>query len=205
MIGVILAGGEATRLPNKPLLPIQCRRMLIESSIDFLKRHDCSKICAVVPNNGVLEAVLDHSITTIPQAVALGVAHAISLAAEHVPDGDCALVVFCDNMYDEVHDLLPENKAVPHAAVRNILGPSAGLDGWDGLCWAHRTLASSYKIAGWYLLPKRCMTCWDDQSMTSVQFLNRIDARPAFRPAAGWRDLGTVESYREYLLSTQLT
>ena len=79
MIGIVLAGGEATRLPNKPLLPMIDGQPVIRSSIDLFKRSNIEEIITVVPPASPIPAVIKEGGFTI-QPKPTGVPHEIGRA-----------------------------------------------------------------------------------------------------------------------------
>ena len=76
--GIVLAGGQATRLPNKPLLPLKNGKPVITSGIDLLLRSDIKDIRVIVPPDSVIPAILDYTYSStyfkyVIQRAALGV------------------------------------------------------------------------------------------------------------------------------------
>lgn len=102
MIGILLAGGAATRHPNKVLLPTRHGIPVIMSGLGYLRRHDLRDIRVVVPTNSPIVDVVeafgfnDLNIEFVYQATPTGVGDAIMLAN---PSSDACMVVMGDNIY----------------------------------------------------------------------------------------------------------
>lgn len=208
--GIVLAGGDATRLPNKALLPTRHGGVIIESGLKLLRRSNASDVVVVQAPNRLIERVLhmkgwtDLSFTE--QAGANGVANAIRVGFAALPEEvHTAAVVFCDNIYHNC-EAVPFTMAndAPVVSTRRVAYPAcASLDWWDSTReqWAYRDTSTQDKdcIAGWYVMTREhAAQARDDES--SVMFLNRIGARPV-KMNEGWWDVGTVESYLDYVTS----
>jgi hypothetical protein len=105
------------------------------------------------------------------------------------------LITFCDNVYHEcIFIATPPNCA----SVRDI--ESDQLDGWREDKWRYRKgiFPCEQKLAGWCLLNESAVNkCDTDFSL--VEFLNVVKAIPVLLPRNDWWDIGTPESYIEYL------
>lgn len=216
MIGVILAAGEATRLPNKPLLPLRGGKILIESALDFLR--PCDEIVVVVREGSVLPLVglmrgWRGTISFVPQQ-GQDVGSAIRSGVQLLDDGDQVVVAFADNLYGhEDRVVLQQVCARAHmnimrfATVRQpAVELTSQLDYWCTTTYKWCVRGGIHGSKEWALAGFLCA-----QAVIFKQFgdtmcgsLNRLDFRPEMITCAvGWRDLGTVESYREYLLEEE--
>jgi NDP-sugar pyrophosphorylase family protein len=209
MIGVVLAAGEASRLRNKPLLPISGERILIESAIGFLRRNNAEDIFVVVDGSGVLRRVLEmldyDTLKYVLQPRPYGVPDAIARVAPLVQNR--AIIAFCDNFYDESEQVTEYGGN--WCSVRG--SDQSGLDGWDKNggkdrqgCWLDRSLVKPRmpKLAGWLVLEKGTMERGlPDTSL--VEFLNEHDVKAhEVSRTYRWYDLGTPEAYLAYLKET---
>jgi len=198
--GIVLAAGEATRLPNKPLLPLRNGRPAITSAIDFCRRARCGRVVIVVgPNSAVplvLQTLEPSGLNYAVQREPDGVRDAITCAANFVED--LALITFCDNVYDE-RDCGPEvGETAPLVSVR--WRHPAQLDWYDfqKMRWQERESGSErWCLAGWYLLGREHIEVGLSSQLTSVEYLNMIKAR-ARQVKGSWHEVGTAESYLDY-------
>jgi molybdopterin-guanine dinucleotide biosynthesis protein A len=198
MNGIVLAGGAATRLPNKALLPIKGNKIAIQSAIDFCVRSQCDRIIVVVPSNGIIQEVLSGELIFVEQPKPLGVGNAIKLAVECVKSDDY-LVTFCDNIYDQDECFVKTN-TIPMASVRKIEKPfSDELDKYVHSLWVSKRALGNDCLAGWYYLPRdSALRALPHEE--SIYFLNRIGASGCYIDSAfKWHDIGTVASYLHYL------
>ena len=198
--GIMLAGGAASRMPNKALLPIASNRIVIESGIEFLSSK-CEETVVVVSPNSPIPDVLKmrgYNPWYVQQSVPLGVVSAIQCGAQRCVH-DLCLIVFCDNVYSEVTQNLV---AEPHASLRWSSDPSH-LDTYSelGRKWVRRSIEhddlEQPSLLGWYLLD-RSQILSADQRQSSVDFLNELNVKPKFYPDAVY-DIGTPETYSHYL------
>lgn len=204
-LGVVLAGGEASRLPNKPLLPIE-NGIVLGSALGFCLRSDCNEIAIITPPNGILEAVLHTSeaawrnLNCIPQISPDGVGSAIKLAATRFI-ADEYLITFCDNIYDKTECVAGYVACEkPSASIRKVKKPySNELDKYAHNSWVKKTYPTDMCLAGWYLLPREAALAALPFEQ-SVDYLNRIGAYPhEVSSNYKWWDIGTVPSYLAYL------
>lgn len=210
-IGVMLAAGEATRLPYKALLPLRDGHCIaIESGLDLLYKT-CARVVVVVRGDDSM----------IPRILWLrrwkaleycvqrgdGVVAALATARQHFLhtgtdlSRSTAYVTFCDNVFTN-GERLPEKIDRSCAAVRCLPKPAmTHLDGWrDGAGWVRRDQQPELALAGWYALKGGSMPTHDYASMSSVQYLNAVAAQPhACDEERTWWDIGTVESYAAYM------
>ena len=199
MIGVILAAGKATRLPDKPLLPRPQGGMLIDESYGFLSRSGCSRIRVVVSKDSVLPLILQRHwkgallpVSFVEQEAA-GVQGAITAGVSFDEDN---LIAFCDNWYgDEVAPLrLPD---MPVASAR--LTQSGGLTARRDDKWvrvAPEDGANELCFAGWMYLPAWTTLPYLEYD-TFETWMNVLFVKPLIVPRGTWRDAGTHSSYKE--------
>ncbi len=148
MKGIILAGGEGTRLrpltlvANKHLLPIYNKPM-VQFPIETLKSLGINDILIVTGGDKVGKfadylgdgSSLGVSITYRVQMEAGGIAHALALAEDYVGDNEVA-VILGDNVFDNAHMRLPnpDSGKVGDACiyVREVKDPERfGVVGYD--------------------------------------------------------------------------
>ena len=195
-LGLMLAAGEATRMPNKPFLPIDADgTTAIGTGIAFLGRW-CEHTCVVTRANSLVKPVLGmlgYEAIYVEQ-IYPGVTGAIASAVA-VGDWNEVLVAFCDNVYSPKEQIARDRNSWPTVSVRERA--SAQLDGWDGSQWVSRNVITRRKIAGWLLLDiEDIMTARSHNSL--VKFLNAINAKP-HECSLPWHDIGTEESYLDYI------
>lgn len=193
-LGVVLAAGEAKRLPNKALLPIENGQLAIESAINFCKASGCDEIVVVVDCNYLVPLVLQkrgHCLRYTVQPRAVGVCDAINRAAALLDPNGKMLVSFCDNIYREVETAWHNPR--PTACIREA--PNGHLDGWDGEKWVERNVKTKFKLAGWLRMPYATAINFDGSLVDQLNE-HRFKAEVS---SVRWHDIGTVDSYRRYL------
>ena len=145
MKGVILAGGEGTRLrpltlvANKHLLPIYNKPM-VQFPIETLRALGITDILIVTGGDKVgkfadyLEdgSELGVNITYRVQRNAGGIAHALALAEEYVGDNRVA-VILGDNVFDNAHMKIPKDEGdIATIYSREVKNPERfGVIGYD--------------------------------------------------------------------------
>lgn len=199
MIGVLLAAGEASRLPNKALLPTrEGDQIICESGLQFLRRAQVSRTVVVVRKDSLLPKVLRcrgwKNLQYITQGPLPGVMGAIAAVDR---EDKSMLITFCDNVYD------PRESAGPYvggdslcASVRDV--PGDHLDWYGAGSWRTRGFtAATQTLAGWVYVPPGD---FDFEWSGLIPFLNFYNASPVFIPPnLMWHDIGTPESYERYL------
>jgi len=192
--GIVLAAGEATRFPNKLLLPIAHDRIVIESAINWLKAVT-KHITVVVPLGDVLREVLTargHDLHYVTQPVARGVPDAIQLCAGYVRDH--ALVTFGDNVYDWETVRAYET----YGTVRKY-EHDADMDGWCGpYGWVERGHPDKTLTFAGHMLLSRWQMEQADETQSTVRFMNEIKLCHELSESR-WYDLGTPERYLRYV------
>lgn len=199
--GVVLAAGEATRMPNKLLLPLVGGDIVVESAIAFAKKH-CDRVAVVTGISPLLRVVLEHKghdLEFVVQPLPLGVLDAISRASPLVSDD--ALVVFGDNYYP---DDFPVTGVTSRASTVLVREPNQ-LDWYDSQIpqWRRRDdlrrgKKGDWCFAGWMSLTRRqCETAGAHDDV--VDFMNEEGVKPyEVRADVAWTDLGTPKTYEEY-------
>jgi hypothetical protein len=195
MIGIILAAGKATRLPDKPLLPRPGGGLLIDYSFDLCQAALCEEIRIIVSPDSVLPFVLgDRPRTKYVVQEKPGVHGAIVSGMARGP-ADRYLVTFCDNAYDPVSESYTVRDCRPNCASTRLFKPGLDLTSRepDGF-WARGGASSSTAyFAGWLLLRNGLI----EQADTFEAWLNVNSIAPVFTPDNGWLDAGTLASYKE--------
>lgn len=211
MIGVVLAAGDATRLPNKLLLPThECRPMIL-SGIEYLRRNKVEEIRVVVPPDGAVKHFLkryytgNQSVRLITQVSPKGVFNAIKHGILKDDSADETLVIVCgDNVYPALEKIPTVNP--PFVVARRVPADRAKhLVQWDPVVyrWIRNGSPTSDPIClttPWVFnvgevrdlhLENCAMDRMDD-------ILNECIVDPTEMPTDGWWDLGTYETFREY-------
>ena len=184
--GLLLAAGEASRMPNKPLLPQANGQLVIESGLHFLN-HNCDDITVVENGTRIISKALTISGWSLQYKVqddATGVMDAIRCGVQGMT-GE-VVIAFCDNIYD-FEERVPDRYC---ASIRKVEGE---LDGYTDK-WVYRDENPTWKLAGWYRVPVGFV----DDTKDVLDWLNkwRIEAHAMF---GKWYDVGTVKSYGRYL------
>ena len=199
--GLVLAGGLATRLPNKPLLPMRNHEPVIISSIDFLKRSDIKDISVVVPSNSMIPLILKSyclELSYIEQHSPLGVPKAISLFPHSLEAGDNLIIVYSDNIYPD--DIIADTSVCSgsYHSIITIDDPVKNhqLSKYSNGQWLQES-ASPHCIAGYMSLSDSALEI-AHQFKETTTFLNTISADPIRLMTDKWWDIGTVATYREY-------
>lgn len=211
MIGIVLAAGNATRLPNKLLLPMHNCRPLILSSVEYLRANNVEEIRVVVSQDSAVEPFLrryygdKHRIRCITQTMPKGVVNGILTGILEDDHWKKKLVVVCgDNVYP-AHEKTPRlrppfvvGRRVPRVRARHLVQ------------WDHR-------VCRWVRseFPTRdpiCLTTpwvFTVEQMRSVELdkiepdrmedmLNLCSVTLAELPINGWWDIGTHDMFMAY-------
>lgn len=200
--GLVLAGGAATRLPNKTLLPTVDGRTVLSHCIHHLHFSGINDITVVVSPNSVLEDYIKakrHPVSVAYQDTPTGVVDAIRCGWNNAHPH----VVLCaDNVFPS-YEYLPDclDEGGPCAQIRKISDPQimAALDAYDTdrETWLARDRAPLniflYRFAGWMFLREKPM-CYPNV----IAMLNDVRAEPVVANELGWWDIGTVYSYKKY-------
>lgn len=181
MQGVILAGGAATRLPNKPLLPRRQGGCVIDSSVEFLRKQ-CDEITVVVPGNSIIQDYLMHvhkGLKFIVQESPTGVEDALNL----VPGEK--MVCVADNIYPqeyyEEHGVVV--RAVPRWQARHLVTIKDG-------CFIRGAYDNKWALTTPWILPPDFVA---EDLLIDFRQLKLIEAK-----AEGWWDIGTPDTYTAY-------
>ena len=203
-VGVILAGGLATRLPNKVLLPTKSG-FAIQSSVKLLRRSKVDEIVIVVPPNSVIPDIMGNGFLYATQEEAKGVPDAINRGRLSWSSAsgtiDAQFLVSCaDNVYDEdevIHDSQLAVGGVARASVR-FLPPFmtkhlARYSPKKKHFVSASTTDKAPSVAGVMSFYGPAFVGAAD----TVQWLNAMKAEAQAYDAQWW-DIGTVETYTAY-------
>lgn len=198
MIGIVLAGGAATRLPNKILLPMRDGEPVIMSGIDYLYRHGCEEIRVVLPPNSpvvdIVETLRDDSagVAYVYQAEATGVGDAIRLAC---PEHEPAMIVMGDNVYPENETF--ESPGMSCVAVRPVPAwRMPHLVRWSDRMGAFTRGGAFGRMA--LTTPWVLGNGWQNEIAPGEAWRGLNRYRRVEMPAQGWWDIGTPELYAAY-------
>lgn len=204
-LGIVLAAGNATRMPNKQLLPLTNGEIAIESSINFLRRSGCDQVvCVLSPTGDVILEVLRNrkwdisadGIVPILQPRPTGAIDAIQRCLAFT--NKSVLVTFCDNVYDEKERFELWGNPNMHASVRK--SKNQDLDTWNPRTdtWGGRNELLTWKFGGWLYIPDRKVLEDDYHGDELIDFMREHKCR-GLKCDESWHDIGTIKSYREYL------
>lgn len=211
-VGIMLAAGEATRLPNKALLPQKGTGIIIESGLNMLKRSGCDEIIVVIAPNSMLPTVLESRAVFVKYVWQSqdrpGVIGALREGFAKVGDKhDEVIVTFCDNVFTRAEVVPPFNYSYEHtkrsiASVR-MLADEDQLDWYD--VTTGKWMARSYPgvkpratFAGWLGLDHETAKSDLSKYNTLIDFMNGASIKP-HRVDKPWADCGTEHSYLKYL------
>lgn len=207
MIGIVLAGGLATRLPNKPLLPLRSGKPVITSSLDLFVRSGVKKTIVVITPNSVIPYVLGGThydgmiLEYATQTEATGVPHAMTHAVVGREKDETYVMSCCDNVYGLKEKI--ETLSQPPCVNVRCESPSKAihLAKCNVVDW--RWFNDPYDfnrpcVAGWMIF-KQCHIMQAKPGMITVDFLNLIGAQPiTISEDYEWWDVGTPETYFAY-------
>lgn len=200
VIGVVLAGGAATRLPNKPLLPVRPEHgaLAIDSSIALFDRTCIKDIRIVVPPSSPIPDILEPRFRYAVQQELTGVPHAVSIALDHVDDGAQVYVSCCDNIYSDTQII---DKFGQYLCVQDQLPmfKRLQLSGYDKAT-GYFSRPGTYvgpSIAGWFAAPG---SVWREAAPGEdlVDFANRLAFDRYSVALNDWWDIGSVDLYTAY-------
>lgn len=190
MLGIVLAAGEAARMPSKCLLPIKGSRFCVQSAIELCRTNCNSTVCVVKPGSLVETIVraVYPSMKIIYQEQALGVWNAL----QQVRSNDC-LVTFGDCVYDGRESVT--KLQMNAASVAPIPEYEHQLDGWNEKInlWVTRSTSMTHVFLGWM----RLIGELPEIKMSTFEMLNWFNAVAIPLKYQCW-DIGSPESYRGY-------
>jgi len=204
--GIVLAAGDATRLPNKPLLPLKNRKPAITSGIDLLIRSGIEHIIVIVPPKSAIPYVLfelydQRPFCIIEQHQALGVPLAISHILPEVEFGkdDTAIITYCDNVYGDTFQLgdMPLRRRAHTVIAVSDSNKAKYLSKYSDGKWLTRDHHELYCVAGNMILDKKAIEMCHHFT-TTEQLLNYFEAQPIYIEDKGWWDIGTPSTYAAY-------
>ncbi len=181
MIGVVLAAGDATRMPNKLMLHTPRRQPLLYDAIEYTMRQ-CSYVVVVTKKDSIVETYLRQLTFKLDirfQDHATGVVDAISIA-----NSKRVLVAFGDCYgYAGLPDVLTNRATV-------VKGRELGMDGWDGKNWVTRSVRSrTHSFIGAF-----CCDKWNPSSDNLIREFNAHGIEPQVT-LSNIQDCGTPEGY----------
>jgi hypothetical protein len=186
MLGVVLAAGDATRMPNKLMLVAPDYNALIINSIKYCLRH-CDLVDVVIKDG---ESALEHYLLMCypdyrrlrirRQAAATGVVDAISLASSN----EDLLVAFGDCYGYQNLPLPGTNQAT---CISRQVG---GLDGFKCVpgTWVTRDLTKDFSFSGAFRVDT-----WQPKSKSLMNVFNDHNIAPIL--CDGVQDCGTPGGY----------
>jgi len=202
--GIVLAGGNATRLPNKPLLPLHNGKPAITSGIDLLLRSGITTVDIVIAPNSPIPDILrkyyELNFRFIEQKDALGVPLAISqILPFDFQTWDKFVVVFCDNVYGKDYLIQTNDERRGHTIMKLDDGIKAkSLSRYINGLWTQGNFGPSTScLAGWMILNLKMLSAAHHYSNT-IDFLNGTKAKPIKIEDPDWWDIGTLETYTDY-------
>lgn len=195
--GIILCGGKATRLPNKPLLPMHDLRPLICSSVDYLRRNGIHFITLACDEDNLIPNVLRRTYPDTQFDVSIctdGVGPAIRQAVVDFGDPEGYVVLCCDNIYPV--EPIPDEMDV--AVTREV--PYEDLIHLSRHCidgtWVDRSGVIENTVA---LTTPWVLSAHTALRLTSVpESFNDLNIVGYEMPRQEWADLGTDDTYRRY-------
>lgn len=205
--GIVLAAGEATRMPNKLLLPDLMGGIVLQSAVRFCEAR-CDTVIIVVPPSStimcVLKALGHNGLLDIVQPEPKGVVEALQRCGTLTREKE-VLITFGDNLYD------PRERVESYGAsyrtfdkLRDSVASFAQLDVFNRRLqkWQYReesVVDFPDRFGGWiYLRPTDLQRL--DATMHTHQLLNSYASplKPGLREAF-WMDVGTPEAYDRYV------
>lgn len=200
-LGIVLAGGDATRLPNKALLPLRNGLPMITSAIELCVRNNCTgaPLMIVRPDSLILSVLhtWQYNVCYREQIEPRGLIDAIRIATRSCVPGEEYLITFCDNYYDR-NELIPATAKPPCVAVRDVKeGHGKDLGTYRGKT-----------IAGWLLLDQSSLRTVSDCCLNTKleDWLETMDAQSIEMSSnLEWWDLGTKETYQNYWVQGRIS
>ena len=187
MLGVVLAAGDATRMPNKLMLMAPNHNAIIVDSIEYCLRH-CDYVDVIIKDH---ETALEHYLLACypdyrrlrirRQKIATGAVDAINCASSTknllVAFGDC---------YGYQNLPVPG----PNQATC-IAGSVPGLDGYrqDSKSWVNRDIDRCYSFSGSFRVDD-----WGSGLSSLMHRFNKLKVTPLVCPQCV-QDCGTPEGY----------
>lgn len=200
MTGIVLAGGLASRMPNKALLPLKDGEgIVIDRPLKMLVEAGCQDLIVVIGPDSPIPYVLRRDwpgIVYVVQEEANGVPKAAALAAKYAGSQAPIILTFCDNVFHNVKI----NTTKRHASCMHTLNDS-GLDGWnhDTNKWVQRPLSNGdWPFLGW-VLGHRLDFLAGCAYTNTVEWLNVIRMQPLIYTESKCWDIGTPAGYLAYL------
>lgn len=199
---VVLAAGEARRMPNKALLPTKGKNLVIETALATAEIGFVDTLVVDKPDR-LLTSILHRrgwDFRTIIQPHPAGVVDAIQRAAcSGFPVEDRLVILFSDQVYENCSfpEMLGTNS---YASV--IRSEICGKYDWkkSGSDWMSRDKSIAREVdtfQGWLSIPVVTAQMFDPRECL-VDVMNRFKFMPA-KYVGDLHDAGTYESYSEYM------
>lgn len=223
-VGIVLAGGEACRMPNKLLLPTYHRldqRIVVESAIRLCLEAGCKQIHVAARRPDEALVLIFKSLLPVYCDLKFfyesgGVGNAVKGCLDGLYSGTRCLVTFGDNIYADVEEpryareALDDTGPYPQVSVRRhapSVAMQMGLDWWNETkqCWMRadkQTEAdyaghTGYPFAGWVAASRDKLYNWAGKD--TVSWLNDSQAKARMVLSENWYDVGSLAGYETYL------
>jgi hypothetical protein len=214
MIGILLAGGSAVRLPNKILLPIYDGDgniiPMFLSGFYYLLNQGADRVVVLDQPNSLLEDVMAGLVLCKCERIVddhAGLLNALLMVKNMYPEEQSFLVCCADNVYDET-EKLPD---LPRFAVVRRAPPELDeLDWYDADMpetthgthrWKSRDVLRCDAPAlttPWKLSRSDIPNLPVSDECTLLKFFNSRRLPGVELPLGQWSDLGTKASYKAY-------
>lgn len=210
MQGIVLAGGKAMRLPDKPLLPLKNNKPAIFSSIKQLRTWGCGLITIIVPPSSVIPNVVENLFTCdgrieyVIQPEPIGVVDAIARACQTRLRFDSRVVVAVDNVFSGSESLGPVGTAVARVCPCWM---EPYLAKWTGNKWKRRAYGNACLTYPFHLrsgdLPPVGYESFrapsdSDDNHDLLGWMNQMGIGAHKMHWNNWYDIGTAETYLQY-------
>ena len=198
-IGVILAGGLATRLHNKPILPMLDGRPIICSAIDYLQDCQMDSIIILDQQRSILPALLPLH-TPMDNLIFVkdsfdGVVVCLLELAESLPDVERFTVLCADNIYPVTeYDYEPDTALCRYVSREALEGLVTYSNGWYEAGDHNCNLALT---TPWHLETRTILDTGVSANNVPGWF-NQMGIKPCKVELEDWADLGTEANFRRY-------
>jgi GTP:adenosylcobinamide-phosphate guanylyltransferase len=203
--GIVLAGGMASRMPNKALLPIDEKNIVVESSAVLAMNAGCKRVVLVVGPSSPIPLVMSLRgwnadwVTCVTQPDPKGVPDAICHAVAAVDDS-LYFISFCDCVFAKQSvnlEIGPHASCMPSSNVQlDFFRRSENK--WMSREHRSADVTNDIPFLGWVIATReQCLVAAGCRS--TVLWLNEAKVKPALYTNQGVWDVGTPEGYLQYL------